>query len=306
MKQRRYLTGALGAFALLSLCGCDEECKQAEAATPAAAPQEAPKPALSEADAAAMHALGMMTATRMRLDVGFTPEEVDMIVQGLRDAAAGAQFPDNYMESMRRAEEIFQGHQNAQNEVRQIEADKNAQLAQAFIDALPDKDSLQKTESGLYYRITFPGSDVKATRNDRVRINYVGTLIDGTEFDRSTEPVELPVAGVVPGFAEGLMLVGQGGKITLYIPGALAYGTNPPPGSKIQPGSMLVFDVELLEIKAQAPRRMPPGTPPTMRPPSPPPNVKPPAPPTGTPPTPPPSQAPETPPPTGVTPPPLP
>ena len=77
---------------------------------------------------------------------------------------------------------------------------------------------------------------------------YEGKLIDGKTSDKSRRPVEFPVAAVVPGFSEGVQLVGEGGKVRLYIPSNLGYGDNPPFGSGILPGSMLVFDVVIVEV----------------------------------------------------------
>lgn len=126
---------------------------------------------------------------------------------------------------------------------------ENEKLGQAFIDAMPEKPTLSK--SGLYYTILAEGdASKKATRMDLVSVNYKGSLINGTVFDQSRHPVEFPVAAVVPGFSEGVQLVGVGGKVRLYIPGKLGYGENPPPGCGILPGSMLVFDVEIVGVRS--------------------------------------------------------
>ncbi len=125
---------------------------------------------------------------------------------------------------------------------------ENARLGQEYVAKLPVQPA--KSKSGLCYEILAPGNEAKkATKRDLVSVNYEGRLIDGQVFDKSRRPVEFPVAAVVAGFSEGVQLVGEGGKVRLYIPGELGYGDNPPPGCGIQPGSMLVFDVEIVGVR---------------------------------------------------------
>ena len=86
---------------------------------------------------------------------------------------------------------------------------------------------------------------------DTVKVHDTGTLIDGSVFDSSVqrgEPAEFPLDQVIPGWTEGIQKMTKGGKIKLYVPPQLAYGDDGRPG--IPPGSTLIFDVELLEIKA--------------------------------------------------------
>ncbi len=83
-----------------------------------------------------------------------------------------------------------------------------------------------------------------------MKVNYTGTLVDGTVFDSSAQrgqPAEFPLDGVIPGWTEGIQKIGKGGKIKLYVPPELGYGDEGRPG--IPPGSTLIFDVELLDIK---------------------------------------------------------
>jgi FKBP-type peptidyl-prolyl cis-trans isomerase len=87
-----------------------------------------------------------------------------------------------------------------------------------------------------------------------VKVHYTGTLIDGTVFDSSVqrgEPAEFPLDQVIAGWTEGIQKMNKGGKIKLYVPPQLAYGDDGRPG--IPPGSTLIFDVELLDIKPTAP-----------------------------------------------------
>ncbi len=120
----------------------------------------------------------------------------------------------------------------------------------AFLEENGRQEGVQTTESGLQYRIIEPGSDVRATAQDTVRVTYKGTLLDGTVFDETPEgadPIEFPLDRVIPGWTEGMQLIGEGGKITLYVPSALGYGERGNQG--IAPNSTLIFEVELVEVK---------------------------------------------------------
>jgi FKBP-type peptidyl-prolyl cis-trans isomerase FklB len=84
-----------------------------------------------------------------------------------------------------------------------------------------------------------------------VEVNYVGTLINGTEFDNSYkrgQSITFAVGGVIRGWTEALQLMPAGSKYKLYIPHELAYGMQEPPGSGITAGSTLIFEVELLKV----------------------------------------------------------
>ena len=122
----------------------------------------------------------------------------------------------------------------------------NKEKGNAFRRDFYVKNSADSTASGIVYLILDSGSEVRALSDkDTVKVNYRGTLIDGTEFDKN-EGIEFPLNRVIRGWTEGMKLVGEGGKITLVIPGNLAYGER---GSReIGPNSTLIFDVDLLEV----------------------------------------------------------
>ncbi|MBE6200192.1 MAG: FKBP-type peptidyl-prolyl cis-trans isomerase [Rikenellaceae bacterium] len=132
---------------------------------------------------------------------------------------------------------------------------KNKEASEAWLAKMEKKSGVQKTESGLLYRIDREGdAAVKPTAQDVVKVNYEGKLRDGFVFDSSYErgePVEFPLTGVIQGWTEGLQLVGQGGQITLWIPSDLAYGQGGAAGGMIGPNEALEFKVELLEVKSQ-------------------------------------------------------
>jgi FKBP-type peptidyl-prolyl cis-trans isomerase len=94
-----------------------------------------------------------------------------------------------------------------------------------------------------------------------VSCHYVGTFLDGVEFDSSykrNEPSEFVLNSVIPGWTQGLQLIGEGGKVKLYVPAKLGYGDQGTPG--VPPASALIFEVELLKVLGPDPAAL--GLPP--------------------------------------------
>lgn len=127
---------------------------------------------------------------------------------------------------------------------------------------------VQKTESGVYYVVTQPGTGPTPNRGDAVQVHYTGKLLNGKVFDSSrTNPqsggkpaqFQVGVGMVIPGWEEGVMKMNKGEKATLIIPSTLAYG---PRGNQgIAPNSVLLFDIELLDIQKGQPGMGQPGMP---------------------------------------------
>ena len=110
------------------------------------------------------------------------------------------------------------------------------------------------------------GNGAQPKSSDTVTVNYRGTLLDGTEFDSSYkrgEPATFPVGGVIKGWTEALQLMKVGSKYQLFIPPALAYGERAP-SPQIPPNSLLIFEVELMNV--QAPASSGPGSSPAPAP----------------------------------------
>ncbi len=121
---------------------------------------------------------------------------------------------------------------------------------EAFLAKNKTKPGVTTTASGLQYEVIKMGTGPKPTAQNTVKVDYVGTLIDGTEFDSSIkrkEPATFPVAGVIPGWTEALQLMPVGSKFKLYLPANIAYGATGA-GQVIKPFSTLIFEVDLLEI----------------------------------------------------------
>jgi len=127
----------------------------------------------------------------------------------------------------------------------------NLAQGQAFLAANASKPGVHTTPSGLQYKIITEGHGKSPKATDTVLVNYRGTTIDGTEFDSSykrNEPISFPLNGVIPGWTEGVQLIKEGGKIQLYIPSNLAYGSQGA-GGVIPPDATLIFDIELLKVQ---------------------------------------------------------
>lgn len=131
--------------------------------------------------------------------------------------------------------------------------ERNLAAAQKFLAENGAREGVKTTSSGLQYQSLAEGPAGKKSPKEvnKVRVHYEGKLLDGTVFDSSYdrgEPIEFPLAGVIPGWTEGLQLMSEGDKYRLFIPPALGYGEKGTPGGPIGPNEALVFDVELLAV----------------------------------------------------------
>ena len=126
----------------------------------------------------------------------------------------------------------------------------NIEKGENFLAENGKREGVVTTKSGLQYEIIKKGNGATPTANDKVRVHYHGTLIDGTVFDSSIdrgEPAEFGVSQVIKGWTEALQLMPVGSKWKLYIPYDLAYGDREV-SEEIKPYSTLIFEVELLDI----------------------------------------------------------
>lgn len=134
---------------------------------------------------------------------------------------------------------------------QQLEAGKAGEVGTKFLDENAKRSGVKSTASGLQYEILKEGNGAKPAATDTVVVHYHGTTIDGKVFDSSVDrgkPASFPVNQVIPGWTEALQLMTVGSKWKIVIPAALAYGERGA-GADIKPNSVLVFEVELLEIK---------------------------------------------------------
>lgn len=219
-------------------------------AAPAAKKPAAKGAAAGTADKAnASYAIGVSVGAELKRS-SVPPEEIsaERVAAGLRDALTGktemsAEYQQTIMGMLRKAHE-------AQVAARSKEAEPNHAKAAAFLAENGKKKDVVTTASGLEYKVSAAGSGEPPKPGDMVTVNYRGTLLDGTEFDASAKhggPATFPSNGVIKGWQEALALMKPGAKYQLWIPPQLAYDVESPPS--IPPGSMLIFDVELVSVK---------------------------------------------------------
>jgi len=182
-----------------------------------------------------------------------SPTEIDLelFMRGIKDSL-------NEQESLLEPNEANQIKQEFSRQVQESRtkkiaalSEKNQQAETAFMAENKTREGVVTTESGLQYMVLKKGDGSRPTSSDTVTVHYRGALLDGTEFDSSYErnqPASFQVAGVIAGWTEALQLMNVGSKFRLFIPSRLAYGKRGA-GGKIGPNEMLIFDVELLEIK---------------------------------------------------------
>jgi FKBP-type peptidyl-prolyl cis-trans isomerase len=234
----------------------------APSAAPAAKPSAKEPAATKEAPAAksAAHSpsysIGLLTGEQMAR-TGLSTETLNMsaFTEGVRAGLSGKV-------------EASDADRTAFNKMMTDIGARNGAAAATYLAENAKKPGIVTTKSGLQYKVVKEGSGESPKSTDEVTVNYRGTLINGHEFDSSYargEPISFPLNRVIPGWTEGVGLMKPGAKYMLYIPPELAYGTRPKPG--IPPGSLLIFEVELLSAKAQAmPPAPAPGTPPPATP----------------------------------------
>ncbi|MCB2215015.1 FKBP-type peptidyl-prolyl cis-trans isomerase [Desulfofustis glycolicus] len=177
--------------------------------------------------------------------------DLAIIKQGMDDGFTGAE-PKLSTEEIEAAQQEFAAAMKAEQEAMLAEMQqKNTAAGQAFLEANKKSDGVTVTESGLQYEVLKEGDGKKPAATDKVKVDYVGTLISGDEFDSSIkrgEPAVFTVNQVIPGWSEALQLMSVGSKYRVVIPPELAYGEK---GASpvIEPNSVLVFEIDLLGIE---------------------------------------------------------
>lgn len=191
------------------------------------------------------YAIGTQMAQSLtQLPVEFDREAFNMAL----DDAFAKKDPRLTPEQM---QAVFQELQTKQRQQANEAGKENVEKGQAFLAENKKKDGVVTTDSGLQYTVIKEGKGKKPTATDRVEVHYRGTTIDGNEFDSSFKrgkPAVFGVGGVIAGWTEALQLMSVGSTYKLFIPSALAYGERGA-GGDIGPNEVLIFDVELLDIK---------------------------------------------------------
>jgi len=181
------------------------------------------------------------------------PASADKMIEALEKVYNADSIADTYtyqmafQQVMNRAQQYAQEKENAILEASP-EAIENKAKGAAYADSLVNNAGYTRAESGLVYKIEEPGTGDLVKSNDRIKLRYKGMHTDGTVFDQTREePMTSYASRFIPGFTEGLQLLGKGGKATLVIPGDLGYGVQGQ-GGTIGRNETLVFEIEIVDI----------------------------------------------------------
>jgi FKBP-type peptidyl-prolyl cis-trans isomerase FkpA len=182
---------------------------------------------------------------------------MDIISKSIKDGAESksALTQDKIMAVLTAFQTKMQEKQAAaakeQEEAKKAASAKNKAEGEKFLAENKTKEGVQVTASGLQYKVLAKGTGTVSPKDtNTVKVHYVGTLLDGTEFDSSVkrgQPAEFPLNQVIKGWTEGVQLMHVGDRYQFFIPSELAYGDNGA-GQLIGAGATLIFEVELLEI----------------------------------------------------------
>jgi FKBP-type peptidyl-prolyl cis-trans isomerase FkpA len=235
--------------------GCQKE--EAPKTETQAAPTEAAAMQFKSDDDKAAYAIGVSFATYLKASVE-KPQEIgielsdEMVLKGITDA-----FSEQANLNEEQIREALEGLDARVSEKMMAQAaEKSAAAIKAgedFRAEFAKQDGVMSTESGLLYQVETQGEGAMPVDTDVVKVHYVGTLSDGTQFDSSIErgePATFPLNRVIPGWTEGVQLMKVGSKYKFVIPPELAYGDQDSPA--IPANSTLIFEVELLDIETPA------------------------------------------------------
>ena len=220
-------------FILLLIIGCASEPKKKSVST------------LSTFKDSTSYALGADLGENLRrqnVDIDY-----DVFMAGLTD---GIEIPELVKLDQKQRRTVMSSLQKSIREKAKAEGDINSKVADEFLAKnKKENPDIKETPTGLQYRVIKEGNGDTPNATDKVKVHYAGRLMDGSEFDSSIERGEPSVFGLnqgIKGWTEGLQLMKVGAKYEFFIHPNIAYGSRPRP--KIPANSLLIFEVELLEI----------------------------------------------------------
>ena len=246
--------GILALIAAGSFIGC------ASAPKPDVNPKEAPvvqvqKDTLVSATDRKSYALGINVGRSLK-DVLLTGIDLDIMQKGLKsqlDTSAKVLMTEEEIEST--LQDLVKDLQAKREADAKALLQKTLEEQKAFLAKNAKDSGVVTTSSGLQYKIEKTADGIAPKREDKVKVHYKGSLLDGKEFDSSYlrgEPLEFPVSAVIEGWQELLTNMKVGMKVKAWIPSELGYGeVGAPPA--IPGNSLLIFEVELLEVQAANP-----------------------------------------------------
>lgn len=168
---------------------------------------------------------------------------IEAFAKGLKDAYEET-------EGAMTNEEAIEFLNNYFANIQEVKAKAALEEGEKFLAENATQEGVVVDSTGLQYKVIEEGTGPMPTPEDMVKVHYRGTLIDGTEFDSSygKDPAQFQLNRVIKGWTIGLQKMKVGAKYMFYIPAELGYGANPRPGGAIKPNSVLIFEVELLDI----------------------------------------------------------
>jgi FKBP-type peptidyl-prolyl cis-trans isomerase len=238
---QKTLVAALAASFAIGAIAQDKDAPKAEAAKPAAPTVKVDKNNISTM-------VGMDVGrglTQIKDDI-----DIKVVEQALEATIKGEKTALTQEEALQVRQEFMKTLQAKRVAEQKAASDKNKKEGETFLAANKSKSGVKTTASGLQYMVEKEGTGAKPKATDTVKVNYLGTKIDGTKFDSSYDrgqPATFPLNGVIKGWSEGLQLMPVGSKYKLFVPSDLAYGENGP--GQIGPNATLIFEVELLDIE---------------------------------------------------------
>ncbi|WP_427980414.1 FKBP-type peptidyl-prolyl cis-trans isomerase [Agarivorans sp.] len=254
---KKYFAVSVLAASIFAVTGCQEE----KAETTAAA-----QVALETAEQQQAYAIGasvsryIATTLEQQKELGLELDNA-LVLKGMEDGLGGevSMSEEEIQSTLKALDEKLAGLVQAK-----AEADAAAAKAESekFLADNAAREGVTVTESGLQFEVLSDAEGDKPSAADTVTVHYKGTLTDGTPFDSSYdrgEPATFPLNRVIPGWTEGVQLMSKGAKYKFFIPSELGYGESG--AGSIPPNSVLVFEVELIDIeKADAPAEETPAS----------------------------------------------
>jgi FKBP-type peptidyl-prolyl cis-trans isomerase FkpA len=236
----------LALFAVVALAGCQGGAGGAGGAGPTPQTEEQKT----------LYALGLSLGRALSA-FSLSEDELRYVQRGIYDQVLGKTPVAPYEQYAPKLQEMARSRSQAKTAAEKTKS-------QEYLDKVAQEPGVKKLPSGVLYKETQAGTGETPKPSDVVKVNYRGTLINGTEFDSSfkrNQPAQFPLSGVVPCWTEGIQQMKVGGKAQLVCPSNTAYGDRGAPPN-IPGGAALIFDVELLGIQPSAPPpEFPPGHP---------------------------------------------